>query len=114
MSDFGATITITKRNGASFSLVEVEGISQACKKIQAQSTLQNSFSDPYLFKLGQPVSITDNSCYSLDLLLSDHWGDAEQYKWHKKVEIKDARIIAKELLAEIGKEYNCKANYEWW
>lgn len=114
MSDFGALISITKTNAGAFSKQEMQNICKICKQIKASNTLLNALSEPYLFEFGKTKAIQTDDCFEINILLSNHWGDASYFDWYRKVELKDMQIITKSIAALLSKNYILNQKFEWW
>lgn len=113
MSDFGSIIYVTKKDKATFSDEEIEAIQKASTEAKQHLRLKSSMGDDYRFNVGKTVDAKGN-CSTANVLLSDYWGDSEDYKWHKIPEIKDYAKIKAELANRLGKDYEFEASFEWW
>ena len=114
MSDFGARIYINKKSAEAFTEKEVEEIAALCEGLKKETRLTNSLGDPYLFHVGKTINLDHDHCYEVNVLLSNHWGNQSQFKWHKEIDAKDMKVIASSLRQLLPKEYKVKAKFEWW
>jgi hypothetical protein len=114
MSDFGALISIRKIDKSSFSATEVQAMKEMCATVKDQLQLKNSMGNFYDYSVGRTVRLGEDECFELNVLLSDYWGDAEMFEWHKEVDEKDAQKIAAALADQLGSGYQLKASFEWW
>lgn len=114
MSDFGALISIRKIDKSSFPASEVQAMKELCATVKDQLQLKNSMGDFYDYSVGRTVRLGEDECFELNVLLSDYWGDAEMFEWHKEVDEKDAQKIAAALADQLGSGYQLKASFEWW
>ena len=114
MSDFGARIYINKKSTEAFTEEEIEEITTICKDFKKGTTLTNSLGDLYFFRVGKTINLDHDHCYEVNVLLSNHWGNQSQFKWHKEIDAKDMKVIASSLRELLPKEYKLKAKFEWW
>ncbi|MCH2043743.1 MAG: hypothetical protein MK212_06335 [Saprospiraceae bacterium] len=113
MSDFGSIIYITKKDKASFSDEEIDVIQKVSTETKKHLGLASSMGDDYKFSVGKTVD-TKGNCSTANVLLSDYWGDSEDYKWHKTPEVRDFAKIKAELANRLGEDYEFEASFEWW
>ncbi|MGL5888797.1 MAG: hypothetical protein ACRC3B_02865 [Bacteroidia bacterium] len=114
MSDFGALISIRKIDKTSFSGPEIQAMKELCLKVKDSLQLKNSMGSFYDYSVGRTMRVGEDQCFELNVLLSDYWGDAKMFKWHKEVDEKDAKIIAAALSDILGSGYQLKPVFEWW
>lgn len=114
MSDFGAIIYISKKDKSAFSMDEIDQIKTLSQKIGSEINLKNSMGKPYLFEVGLTTSLDDSKCYTVNVLLSDYYGDSTDFKWHKKVEVADSKVIGDKFSKELEGDYKVKPSFEWW
>lgn len=114
MSDFGARIYINKKSAEAFTEKEVEEIATICEGLKKETQLTNSLGEPYLFLVGKTINLDHNHCYEVNVLLSNHWGNQSQFKWHKVIDAKDMKVIASSLHELLPKGYKLQAKFEWW
>ena len=114
MSDFGAIIYIDKKDKSFFTEKEIKNITSICDQVRNEIALTNSLGEPYLFSVGRMINLDSDYSYKLNVLLSNHWGDASQFKWHKEIDGKDMKVIASTLRELLPKEYKLQAKFEWW
>ena len=114
MSDFGAIISISKKEKVPFCEKEFLKIKVICEQIKSETKLTNSFSDPYLFNVGRTKYLGSDECLEVNVLLSNHWGSASDFDWHKEVEIKDMKTITDSLCNLLPREYELKSSFAWW
>lgn len=114
MSDFGATISIRKKDGAAFSEDEFKEIERITESYKETCPHKNSMAQPFLFDVGKTQIWGESDFYEINVLLSDYWGDAKMYKWHGETDEKDARTIAGELTKLLPESYQLKSAFERW
>lgn len=114
MSDFGAMISITKKDGAGFSEEEFQEIEHLAQSYKETCTYKNSIGEPFHFGVGKTQAWNDPDFYEINILLSEYWGDAEMFKWHEETDVKDARIILAELKPSLPGNYTLRSYFEWW
>jgi hypothetical protein len=114
MSDFGAIISIRKKDGVAFSEEEFNEIEQVTSSYKETCPHKNSMAQPFLFDVGKTQIWGEPDFYEVNLLLSDYWGDAKMYKWHRETDEKDAQTIADELAKLFPENYLLKAAFERW
>lgn len=114
MSDFGAIVYVRKEDGGPFEATEEALVETACNALQSEVDLNGSMGKPYLFNVGRTRRASDSVVTGVNLLLSDYWGDAKDFKWHGEVEEKDARKIAEALKAKLPDGYRVEGVFEWW
>ena len=114
MSDFGTIIYINKKSAKAFIEKEVEEIAKICEGLKKETILTNALGDPYLFHVGKTINLDHKYCYEVNVLLSRHWGNQSQFKWHKEIDAKDMKVISSSLRELLPKEYKLQAKFEWW
>lgn len=114
MSDFGAIISVTKTGDTSFSEEEFLEIEQVAQSYKKTCTYFNSIGESFIFSVGKTQARNDPNFYEVNILLSEYWGDAEMFKWHKETDVKDALIILNELQPMLSGNYVLKSGFEWW
>jgi hypothetical protein len=114
MSDFGATISIRKKDGSAFSEAEFQEIERITGSFKETCPHKNSMGKPYLFGVGKTTIWGESDFFEVNILLSDYWGDAKMYKWHAEIDEKDAKIIADELAPLLSDCYELKSAFERW
>jgi len=113
MSDFGATISIRKKDGAAFSEAEFNEIERITGSYKDTCSHKNSMGKPYLFGVGKTTSLGETVFFEINVLLSDYWGDAKMFKWHGEIDEKDAKTIAGEL-GKLLPGYHLESAFERW
>lgn len=114
MSDFGARIYINKMNAEAFTEKEVEEIATICAGLKKEIKLTNSLGEPYLFLVGKTINLDHDHCFEVNVLLSNHWGNQSQFKWHKEIDAKYMKVITSSLSELLPKGYKLQAKFEWW
>ncbi len=114
MSDFGAMISITKNNRQAFLESEFEEIKRLCEQYKNENSYTTSLGTAVLFKIGKTQGQNDTDYYEINILISNYWGDATDFKFHKKVDNSLVKTISKELSKLLPRTYRLKANFEWW
>lgn len=114
MSDFGALIGITKKDGIAFSEEELENIRMVAENYKTDCSYINSISEPYLFGVGKTQALNTPSFYEVNVLLSDYYGDREMYNWHKDTDLKHGKLITADLKKLLPGNYVLTLAYEWW
>ncbi|MGV3613122.1 MAG: hypothetical protein ACO1N0_19330 [Fluviicola sp.] len=114
MSDFGAIISIRKKDAAAFSEAEFQEIERITQAYKESCSHKNSMAKPYLFDVGKTTILGKSDFFEVNILLSDYWGDAKMFNWHAEIDEKDAKIIAGELTPLLPENYALKSAFERW
>ncbi len=114
MSDFGAMISITKKDKTAFSEEEFTKIEQIVRYYKENCRYTNSVGDPFHFGVGKTQAPEDPVFSEVNILLSEYWGDTEMFTWHKEPDLKDAQLILNELKPSFPEDYLVRTYFEWW
>jgi len=114
MSDFGATISVRRKDGGAFSEEEFAQIEKIVQSYRETCPLKNSMSKPFLFDVGKTTIWGETEFFEINVVLSDYWGDAKMFEWHKETDVKDAATIAKELQLLLSETYQLRSSFERW
>lgn len=113
MSDFGAILTVRRRDAAPLSEAEFELVAARVQALAAGCELRSAMGKPYGFELGSTRNAA-GACTAINVVLSDYWGDRADFAWHAKVERQDVRVLADELARRVPGEYEVEGAFEWW
>lgn len=114
MSDFGAIVYVRKKDSSLMLDVDFQAVVKAAAALQSTTSLSNALAEPYLFNIGKTIQAVDSKCYCVNVLLSDCWGNADDFEWSRSVEEQDSQAISKELSVLLGSAYTLEPKFEWW
>lgn len=113
MGDFGAIVYVRKTDREPFTAEEKEQFQVLVDQVRAENDFSDAFAEPYRFSVGATRTLS-GEMVALNLLLSDHHGDQENYTWCGEVEEKDAGKVAELVQAKLPEAWKAEGVFEWW
>lgn len=114
MSDFGATISIQKKDGKAFTDEEENIVREKVREVHESNQFKDGLGEPYSFITGITEYLGDPDFYEMNVLLSDYWGNSDDFKAYQAQDLKQATVIANLLGLLLGEHYVLKETFEWW
>lgn len=115
MSDFGAMISVRKKDGGAFSDEEETLVRTAVRELhEAHRHLRNAIGEALIFDTGVTQKLEDPDFYEMNVLLSDYWGDSKDFNDYKDSDLKDTLALSEKLRVKLGEKYVLDPQFEWW
>lgn len=114
MSDFGAMISVSKKDKTAFSDEEETFVRKCVTEVHESSQLTDALGRPYSFIVGISQYLGDPDFYTMNVLLSDYWGNSEDFELMKVTGLRDMKVIAAQLGDLLGEKFLLEETFEWW
>jgi predicted RNA-binding protein Jag len=114
MSDFGAFISLIKKDKSSLTSSDKKMIEVELKKIKENNDYSDCIGEDFLFRIFK----IENDNTMLDIVFSEYWhGDnehEENFEFSKNNDIGQIEEIAEKLKTKLGEVFDIKPKFEGW
>ena len=114
MSDYGASITLIKRDGSPLTEMDKNLVESELNKIKAENELCDSIGEDFLFDMNEIA----NENTILHIVFSRYWhvgGDEEEnFEFAKENDLGEVQKIAEFLRPALNNLFDIKPDFENW
>lgn len=115
MSDFGAMISIRKKDDSAFTDEEETFVRTTVLEVHEEHrSLANAVGEPYAFDTGITQRLEDTDFYEMNVLLSDYWGNADDFRSYRETETRKMMEVAVSLGTKLSEKYVIDPQYDYW
>lgn len=111
MSDYGASIILTKKDKTALTPAEISRVEQEFDKIKTEHEFEDSDGDDLLFQVDQ----ISNRADMLQVVLTMYWDDDhENFDGAKEHDLEAAEEIAVLIAPALGEAFEIKPDFDTW
>jgi hypothetical protein len=116
MSDFGATIILTKKGELSLTTSDHELVSQEIEKIRSENEFLDALGENFIFIISEGIG---KEFTNIIIILSEYWysgerDEKESFEFAKDNDWEQVEYIAEKLKSSLGQIFEIKGSFESW